>query len=70
METTEHDLAALILAALQGTDDDPGLEPVADDIDREETRSFEDAGVMSSDAGLVITTLDGRQFQVSIVRSR
>ena len=33
-------------------------------------RTFEDAGVMTSNRGLVISMCDGTQFQVTIVQSR
>ncbi len=32
--------------------------------------TFEEAGVMTNNAGLVIRTTDGTEFQVTIVRSR
>jgi hypothetical protein len=33
-------------------------------------RTFEEEGVLTHDAGLVITTADGGEFQLTIVRSR
>ncbi len=32
--------------------------------------TFEEAGVLTANQGLVVRTRDGREFQVSIVRSR
>ncbi len=32
--------------------------------------TFEDAGVLTSNAGLVLRTADGSEFQVTVVRSR
>ena len=32
--------------------------------------SFEDAGVLTNNAGLVVTLVDGSEFQVTVVRSR
>lgn len=32
--------------------------------------TFEDAGIMTTDRGLVLTMADGTEFQVTIVRSR
>lgn len=32
--------------------------------------SFEDKGIMSNNAGLVITDSDGNEFQITIVRSK
>jgi hypothetical protein len=40
----------------------------ADNVRRIET--FEDAGVLTRNAGLVIRMRDGSEFQVTIVRSR
>jgi hypothetical protein len=37
-------------------------------IDRVET--FESAGILTTDPGVVVTTSDGSEFQVTIVRSR
>jgi hypothetical protein len=54
-----HQLAELIQAHLDG-DDLAGLA----------TRTFEDAGVLSGNAGLVIRTTTGAEFQLSIVQSR
>ena len=36
----------------------------------ERVRTFDEAGVMTRDAGLVITTADGDEFQLTIVQSR
>lgn len=33
-------------------------------------RSFEEAGVLTRDAGLVVRLPDGSEFQITIVRSR
>ena len=37
---------------------------------RTSTESFEEAGVMSNNTGLVIRTDDGSEFQVTIVQSK
>jgi len=52
----------------------------ADDLDQfdlpddlggiEHVRTFEEAGVLTQNAGLVIELADGSQWQVTIVRSR
>ena len=39
-------------------------------MDGTDACSFEDAGILTNDAGLVITTADGHEYQVTIVRSR
>ncbi len=36
----------------------------------ENVRTFEEAGVLTQNAGLVIETADGSEWQVTIVRSR
>ena len=36
----------------------------------ERVRTYEEEGVLTRDAGLVITTADGSEFQLTIVRSR
>ena len=36
----------------------------------EDTRTFESAGLMTSNEGLVVRLDDGSEFQVSVVRSR
>ena len=33
-------------------------------------RTFEEAGVLSEDRGLVVTMADGSEFRITIVRSR
>ena len=47
---------------------DAGFGDELADIKRIST--FEEDGVMTNDAGLVITMADGAQFQLTIVRSR
>jgi len=54
-----------LTAALQEALDDLDVE---DEIRRVET--FEEVGMLTNDAGLVITMQDGSEFQVTIVQSR
>jgi hypothetical protein len=42
----------------------------SDDDDKPTVRSFEEAGVMTSNAGLVLRTPDGQEFQINVIRSR
>lgn len=35
-----------------------------------ETITFEEAGIFTNDKGLVLTTEDGHEFQITIVRSK
>jgi hypothetical protein len=54
------------------------LEDILDDLQPEEwlqgmverTRSFDQAGVLTSDEGLVVDMGDGSQFQITVVMSR
>jgi len=39
-------------------------------LESAEARTFEDAGVMTNNKGLVITLPDGTEYQLTIVRSR
>jgi len=45
-----------------------GLDGDLADVKR--VRTYEEEGVLTHDAGLVITTTDGGEFQLTIVRSR
>jgi hypothetical protein len=64
-----RDLLEELLIARDDADD-----PLADLADRtDEIRqicSFDDAGVLTTDKGLVIECDDGSEYQVTIVRSR
>ena len=42
----------------------------SDDGDKPTVRSFEEAGVLTCNAGLVLRTPDGQEFQISVVKSR
>jgi len=42
----------------------------SDDDEKPTVRSFEEAGVMTCNAGLVFRTPDGQEFQISVVKSR
>lgn len=41
-----------------------------DTMDGTEACSFEEAGILTNDAGFIIMTADGQEYQVSIVRSK
>ncbi len=55
-------------ALLENWNGDP--EEFFDTLDGTDACSFEDAGILTNDAGLVITTVDGHEYQVTIVRSK
>jgi len=57
-----EDTSDLADAMLDAIDD---LTPKVDSV-----RSFESAGVMTSDAGLVVRLADGSEFQITIVQSK
>ncbi|HOD84898.1 MAG TPA: hypothetical protein PKG77_26075 [Phycisphaerae bacterium] len=69
-----HDIETLIAQALNlhaealnsddCTDVPDGVEEVAGIL------TFEEAGVLTRDAGLVIRTRDGSSFQITVVQSR
>ena len=42
----------------------------SDNGDIPTVRSFEEAGVMTRNAGLVLRAPDGQEFQISVVKSR
>jgi hypothetical protein len=42
----------------------------SDDGDKPRVRSFAEAGVLTTDAGLVLRAPDGQEFQITVVRSR
>lgn len=43
---------------------------LSEDDEINDVRTFEDAGVLTRDAGLIINLPDGSEFQVTIVRRR
>lgn len=61
--TTEAEIQAVITDALYEHMEEGGSKV-------SEVTTFQDAGVMTYNAGLVIETEDGDEFQVQIVRSR
>ena len=42
----------------------------SDDDEKPTVRNFEEAGVMTCNAGLVLRTPDGQEIQISVVKSR
>ena len=45
-------------------------QPWSDDGDKPTVRSFEEAGVLTRNAGLVLRSPDGQEFQISVIKSR
>jgi hypothetical protein len=58
-------IADYLISLIEGDE-----EPWSDDGDRPAVCSFEEAGVMTRNAGLVLRTPDGQEYQISVVRSR
>lgn len=59
---TEEQLARAIQVALTDPDDM--------DLDVTDVETFDQAGVLTRNAGVVVTLSDGSEFQLTIVRSR
>jgi hypothetical protein len=55
---TERDIETLLIEGLSEQDDTRGI------------ATFEDAGVMTTNKGVVLRMEDGSEFQITIVRSR
>ncbi|MGH9867482.1 MAG: hypothetical protein ACREAA_04865 [Candidatus Polarisedimenticolia bacterium] len=53
-----------VLAATDGDSDDINQTTIR------RIHTFEEVGVLSRDAGLVVTLTDGSEFQLTVVRSR
>ena len=68
MQTALNDLfAGLILAA----DQDEYPEDLPDELrDLDMVRTYDEAGLLTGNQGLVLGMKDGSEFQVTIVRSR
>lgn len=62
---TEHDIESVLLELeyQTGEDGEPIIEALAS------ATSFEDAGIMTRDRGVVFRMKDGSEFQITIVRS-
>lgn len=66
---TEKKLEGLIMQALDFYNEELG-EMEGDSADIINIRTFEEAGVLTSNKGLVISIEGGREFQLTIVQSR
>ena len=66
MHTLNAEAIANFLIDLIELDD----QPWSDDGDKPTVRSFEGAGVLTMNAGLVLRAPDGQEFQISVIRSR
>lgn len=62
--------AALADVLLLAEADQVLLEHSDDTISFDSVRSYEDAGVLTTDRGLVVRLSNGQEFQITIVRSR
>jgi hypothetical protein len=57
----ENEMETMLYEMLQDEDAAPEVKRV---------RTFAEVGVLTNNAGLVITTADGGEFQLTIIRSR
>ena len=69
-ETMQDALNNLIADVMLCIDTDDEIEPPGDLEGIESVQTFEDAGVLTMNKGLVIRMKDHREFQVTIVQSR
>lgn len=70
---SEADVARALLHLIENSDESDWGDPETIDGDGpvvEEVIDFEEAGVMTTDAGVVISFRDGSEFQISITRSQ
>ncbi len=64
LETLLRDIALM-------NEDEAGDANVPDDlVNLRRVRTFDEDGVLTQNAGLTVTTADGSEFQLTIVRSR
>ena len=68
----ERRMQDFLRAALDVNERQDAMTEALDELNDEivEILSFEDAGVMTMNKGLVVRTADGAEFQVTIVQSR
>ena len=58
-------IADYLIYLIQGDE-----ETWSDEGDKPTVRSFEGAGVLTMNAGLVLCAPDGQEFQISVIKSR
>ena len=67
----QDELRDLIKAVIETRDDEDPVIVVGDQAEAfRRVDTYEEVGVLTTDPGLVITTDDGTEFQVTIVQSR
>ena len=71
----EHELQDALKSLLREialmNEDEAGDANVPDDlVNLRRVRTYEEDGVLTQNAGLVVTTADGSEFELTIVRSR
>ena len=60
-----------ILDALEFGDDEQPMDSLPECVEGiERISSFDDAGILTTDEGLVLSMNDGTEFQITIVRSK
>ncbi len=67
----QNALRALLEQIALDDDEEREMFGIPDELGRvERVRTYEEEGVLTRDAGLVTTTANGSEFQLTIVRSR
>ena len=66
-EMNEEDFEQLLLEVFGELSDNDNFR---DELENNRTRTFEDAGLLTMDKGVVVTLHNGKQFQLTIKQSR
>jgi hypothetical protein len=69
-ETTEQEFLENLQAFLEGGDVNADEPEFWERSGIKSVRTYEDAGMLTHNRGLVVTLVNGSQFQVTIVKSR
>jgi len=69
-ETTEQEFLENLYAVLAGDDVNADEPEYWEGSGIKSVRTYEDAGMLTHNQGLVVTLVNGSQFQVTIVKSR
>lgn len=68
MERALYDLLAAVTIA--DFDDEPEITVPDELVDLDMVRTFDEAGLLTSNKGLILRTKSGVEFQIAIVKSR
>ena len=60
-----------LIDVLETADPDPEIADLAEEVEGfERVSDFSDEGILTTDAGLVLSMSDGTEFQITIIRSK